>query len=52
MNARLYRQGQQHTVVVTHIVTEDTIDEHILQALKQKDKTQAALISAVKAVIA
>lgn len=52
MNARLYRQGQQHTVVVTHIVTEDTIDEHILQALKQKDKTQAALIAAVKAVIA
>ncbi len=52
MNARLYRQGQQHTVVVTHIVTEDTIDEHILAALKQKDKTQAALISAVKAVIA
>lgn len=52
MNARLYRQGQQSTVVVTHIVTEDTIDEHILQALKQKDKTQAALIAAVKAVIA
>lgn len=52
MNARLYRQGQQHTVVVTHIIAEDTIDEHILQALKQKDKTQAALISAVKAVIA
>ena len=52
MNARLYRQGQQHTVVVTHIVTEDTIDEHILAALKQKDKTQAALIRAVKAVIA
>lgn len=52
MNARLYRQGQQSTVVVTHIVAEDTIDEHILQALKQKDKTQAALIAAVKAVIA
>lgn len=52
MNARLYRQGQQSTVVVMHIITEDTIDEHILQALKQKNKTQAALISAVKAVIA
>lgn len=52
MNARLYRQGQQHTVVVTHILAEDTIDEHILAALKQKDKTQAALIAAVKAVIA
>jgi len=52
MNARLYRQGQQSTVVVTHIVAADTIDEHILAALKQKDKTQAALIRAVKAVIA
>lgn len=52
MNARLYRQGQKSTVVVTHIVAEDTIDEHILQALKQKDKTQSALIRAVKAVIA
>lgn len=52
MNARLYRQGQRSTVVVTHIVAEDTIDEHILTALKQKDKTQAALIAAVKAVIA
>ncbi len=52
MNARLYRQGQQHTMVVTHIIAENTIDEHILAALKQKDKTQAALIAAVKAVIA
>ena len=51
-NARLYRQGQRSTVVVTHIIAEDTIDEHILAALKQKDKTQAALIAAVKAVIA
>ena len=34
------------------IVAADTIDEHILAALKQKDKTQAALIRAVKAVIA
>ncbi len=48
--ARLWRQGQQSgTVVVQHIVTEDTIDEQILRALKNKDKTQTALIEAVKA---
>ena len=48
--ARLWRQGQQsQTVVVTHIVTEHTIDERILKALDAKSQTQEALISAVKA---
>lgn len=48
--ARLWRQGQQSgTVVVQHIVTEGTIDGQILKALEAKDKTQSALISAVKA---
>ena len=48
--ARLWRQGQQsRTVVVTHIVTEHTIDERILKALDAKSQTQEALISAVKA---
>ena len=48
--ARLWRQGQQsQTVVVTHIVTERTIDERILKALDAKSQTQEALISAVKA---
>ena len=48
--ARLYRQGQNsNTVVVQHIIAEGTIDERILRALKRKDKTQTALIEAVKA---
>ena len=48
-NARLWRQGQQaETVVIHHIITRGTIDEQIVAALKQKDKTQAALIDAVK----
>lgn len=48
--ARLWRQGQNaETVIVQHIVANDTIDEQILRALKAKDKTQAALIAAVKA---
>ena len=49
-NARLWRQGQSaRTVVIQHIVTKGTIDERILKALQAKDKTQAALIEAVKA---
>lgn len=51
-NARLWRQGQKsRTVVIQHIVTTDTIDGQILNALKRKDKTQSALIAAVKAVM-
>lgn len=49
-NARLWRQGQTaDTVVIMHIITADTIDEDILKALQRKDKTQSALIAAVKA---
>ena len=49
-NARLWRQGQTAgTVVVQHIVTKGTIDEKILKALSAKDKSQSALIAAVKA---
>ena len=48
--ARLWRQGQtDKTVIVQHIITDQTIDEQILKALKDKNNTQAALISAVKA---
>lgn len=49
-NARLWRQGQRaDTVVIHHIVTRGTIDEAIMKALSEKDKSQAALIDAVKA---
>jgi len=51
-NARLWRQGQKaETVVIHHLVTEGTIDERILQALKSKDRSQEALIDAVKAQV-
>ena len=47
---RLFRQGQKSgTVSVIHIVTKGAIDERILKALSTKDRTQAALINAVKA---
>lgn len=49
---RIYRQGQiSDTVVVQHIITDGTIDEDILRALKDKDETQSSLIKAVKARI-
>ena len=49
-NARLWRQGQtSSTVVIHHIMTKGTIDVQIMQALERKDKTQSALIDAVKA---
>ena len=49
-NARLWRQGQKsETVVIHHIIAENTIDERIMNALCRKDKTQSALIDAVKA---
>lgn len=51
LNARLWRQGQKHTVVIEHIVTAGTIDEDILLSLEKKDNTQEAMIAAVKARI-
>lgn len=48
-NARLWRQGQQDTVVIHHIIAKNTIDEDVMKALKLKDKTQSDLIEAVKA---
>ena len=50
-NARLYRQGQKDTVVIHHLITKNTIDEDIMKSLKRKDKTQEALMRAVKAKI-
>ena len=52
MNSRLFRQGQTAaTVVIQHIVTKGTLDTRVLSALKKKDRTQEALIDAVKLTI-
>ena len=48
-NARLYRQGQNNTVVVHHIVTKGTVDEDVMTALNDKDMAQASLMEAIKA---
>lgn len=51
LNARLWRQGQKHRVVIHHIVTKGTHDEDVLRALECKDTRQTALIDAVRARI-
>lgn len=48
-NARLHRQGQKETVVIHHIIAKGTIDEDVMKALRKKEKTQDALINAVRA---
>ncbi len=51
-NARLWRQGQKaDTVVIHHIITKGTMDEKVMKNLSEKEKTQDALIDAVKAVL-
>lgn len=50
-NARLDRQGQTEPVIVHHLVTQDTIDEQVIESLQNKKVGQDALMSAVKAKI-
>lgn len=51
-NARLWRQGQQsESVVIMHLTAVHTVDEDIMEVLDNKDKTQSAMMNAVKARI-
>lgn len=48
--ARLWRQGQtSDTVIIHHVLTDGTVDMRIMKSLATKDRTQSALIDAVKA---
>ncbi|HCX2154253.1 TPA: hypothetical protein OZE33_000437 [Staphylococcus aureus] len=51
-NARLYRQGQNHTTIIHHIITDNTIDQRVYKALQNKELTQEELMKAIKARIA
>lgn len=51
-NARLYRQGQDNTTIIHHIMTDNTIDQRVYKALQKKELTQDELMNAVKARIA
>ena len=50
-NARLWRQGQSESVIIHHIIAEETMDEIVMKRLKSKEDVQDDLISAVKAVL-
>lgn len=51
-NARLWRQGQKsESVVIMHLTAVHTVDEDIMEVLENKDKTQSAMMNAVKARI-
>lgn len=50
-NARLHRQGQEETVIIHHILTEDTIDQRVMEVLQGKEKGQEALLAAIKAML-
>ena len=45
---RVWRQGQKEAVVVHSIVAKGTIDEVVMRALARKDRTQRALLDALK----
>lgn len=46
--ARLYRQGQEQSVIVHRILCTGTLDEKVLAVLNGKDRTQRALLDALK----
>lgn len=47
-NARLVRQGQERETVVHRILATDTIDEAVVETLREKEDGQKGLMTAVK----
>ena len=47
-NARIHRQGVKHTVVVHHILVEDSIDQDVMTSLAAKAEDQSRLLNALK----
>lgn len=50
-NKRLHRSGQQHTVVIHHLIADGTIDEDIMKSLQEKKQGQDGMLEAVRARI-
>ena len=50
-NKRLHRQGQEHPVVIHHLIVQGGMDETVIEALKSKGDMQNALMAALKARI-
>jgi len=47
-NKRLHRQGQQHPVVIHHLIVQGGMDEDVIEALQRKGDVQGALMDALK----
>lgn len=50
-NARLFRQGQQHGVIIHRLIAKNTVDEDVIKRLESKDATQQSLMQSLKARI-
>lgn len=50
-NARLYRQGQKHGVIIHYLICPGTREDDVMAALQDKDATQADLLLSLKARI-
>lgn len=47
-NKRLHRQGQKEKVIIHHLITKDTRDEDVMQALESKGDVQDELLASLK----
>lgn len=47
-NKRLHRQGQEHPVVIHHLLVQGGMDMSVIEALKNKSDMQNALMAALK----
>lgn len=47
-NARLYRQGQMKPVIVNYLIADDTVDEAVLNSLRNKNLSQELLLRLLK----
>lgn len=47
-NARLARQGQSKTVIINHLIAENTIDKDIIRCLTNKEMNLRSLLKGVK----
>lgn len=50
LNKRLHRDGQQHAVIVHHMIVKGTVDTRVFKALEAKVKTQTEFLDYIKGV--
>ena len=50
-NKRLHRQGQTEKVIIHHLITKDTRDEDVMEALNKKEGVQNFVMDSLKARI-